>query len=82
MNFFHFYFSQFDGVYFQKMYALNVLDEDEEEKSINEAGGEDSSEDKENGAKINLKDEAEIIPNDGDENQSQIVDLFLNIIRK
>jgi hypothetical protein len=62
----------FDGVLFQKMYALNILEEDLENEENQEVTGKSAEAEKEM--------ESEIIPNECNRTQTEIVDLFVALI--
>ncbi|CAG9806059.1 unnamed protein product [Chironomus riparius] len=73
---------QFDGVYFQKMYSLNVLDEpeeDDEDETIAASANIANIQVKKQ--KSEAKFEEPVIPNDKDVDQTELVDLFSEIIR-
>lgn len=72
----------FDGVFFQKMYALNVLNENEDEEQTlvaDEIVAEPTTTvDEQNVSKT----ETEIIPGDSGLSQTEIIDLFRKIVQE
>ena len=73
---------QFDGVYFQKMYSLNVLDEpedDDDDESIPASANIANIQVKKQ--KCEEKFEEPVIPNDKDVDQTELVDMFSQIVR-
>lgn len=70
----------FDGVFFQKMYALNVLNEIEEGEEDDEKHDPNDVEHTTTIATVESKTELDIIPNDSGSSQANIIDLFRAIV--